>query len=97
MRVFISISTRFVQLHKSLDDLKTKIDPKLLPKEYGGVVPLADMIGQFKARLRRQRAAILALDDMHIEVSKEAANLAGNDDADIAAGMVGSFRKLQVD
>lgn len=55
------------------------------------------MIGQFKARLRRQRANILALDDMYIEVTKEAANLAGNDDADIAAGMVGTFRKLQVD
>lgn len=65
--------------------------------EYGGNVPLSKMIDDFKNRLRSQRAAILALDDMYIEITKEAANFAGNDDTDIDAGMVGSFRKLQVD
>lgn len=80
-----------------MDDLKTKIDPKLLPKEYGGTVPLNEMISQFKNRLRKQRAAILALDDMYIEVTKETANFAGSDDVDIDPGVVGSFRKLQVD
>lgn len=68
-----------------------------MPKEYGGSVPLSDMISQFKDRLRKQRALILALDDMHIEITKESANFAGSDDADIDAGMVGSFRKLEVD
>lgn len=80
-----------------MDDLKTKVDPKLLPKEYGGTVPLSEMISQFKNRLRKQRAAILALDDMFIEVTKESANFAGSDDVDIDPGVVGSFRKLQVD
>lgn len=65
--------------------------------EYGGTVPLSKIIEDFKNRLRSQRAAILALDDMYIEITKEAANFAGNDDTDIDAGMVGSFRKLQVD
>ena len=69
----------------------------MLPKEYGGSVPLSEIITQFKDRLRKQRAAILALDDMHIEITKESANFAGSDDADIDAGMVGSFRKLEVD
>lgn len=73
------------------------MDPKLLPKEYGGTIPVSEMISAFKNRLRRQRAYILALDDMYIEVTKEAANMAGSDNSDIAAGMVGSFRKLQVD
>lgn len=31
-------------MHKSLDDLKDAIDPQILPKEYGGVVPLSEMI-----------------------------------------------------
>lgn len=77
--------------------MKTKVNPSLLPKEYGGTVPLDDMIAAFKTRLRRQREAILALDDMYIEITKESTNFAGNDDADIDAGMVGSFRKLEVD
>lgn len=55
------------------------------------------MIEIFKERVRKQRAAILALDDMYIEITKESVNFAGNDDVDMDPGMVGSFRKLQVD
>lgn len=77
--------------------MHTKVDSKLLPKEYGGIVPLSEMITQFKDRLRKQRAKILALDDMFIEITKESANFASTDDADIDAGVVGSFRKLEVD
>lgn len=77
--------------------MKTKINPAILPKEYGGTVPLDDMIKEFKVKLQQRRAAILALDDMHIEVTKDAANFAGNDIGDIDAGVVGSFRKLEVD
>lgn len=80
-----------------MDELKTKVDSKLLPKEYGGTIPVSEMISQFKNRLRKQRAIILALDDMYIEITKETANFAGSDDADIDPGVVGSFRKLQVD
>lgn len=80
-----------------MDELKTKVNPTLLPKEYGGTIPLNDMIEAFKTRLRQQRESILALDDMYIEITKDSANFAGNDDSDIDAGMVGSFRKLEVD
>lgn len=77
--------------------MKSKVNPSLLPKEYGGTVPLNEMIEAFKAQLRQKREAILALDDMYIEITKDSANFAGNDDSDIDAGMVGSFRKLEVD
>lgn len=77
--------------------MKTKVNPALLPKEYGGTIPLNEMIDAFKARVRKNREALLALDDMYIEITKESANFAGNDDTDIDAGMVGSFRKLEVD
>lgn len=80
-----------------MDELKEKIDVSLLPKEYGGTVPMDEIIKNFKERLRSKRATILALDEMHIEITKESANFAGNDDADIDAGVVGSFRKLEVD
>lgn len=84
-------------MHKNVDALKAKIDPAILPKEYGGTVPIAEMIREFKLKLQQRRAAILALDDMQIEITKEAANFAGNDIGDIDAGVVGSFRKLEVD
>ena len=73
------------------------MNPALLPKEYGGTIPLSDMIEAFKLRLRQRREAILALDDMYIEITKDSVNYAGNDDSFIDAGMVGSFRKLEVD
>lgn len=84
-------------MHKNVDGLKSKINPAILPKEYGGTMPIAEMIREFKAKLQQRRAAILALDDMHIEITKEAAKFAGNDIGDIDAGIVGSFRKLEVD
>lgn len=77
--------------------MHAKIDSKILPKEYGGIVPASEMVAAMKERLQKKRAAILALDDMYIEITKDAANFASNDDADIDAGMVGSFRKLEVD
>lgn len=80
-----------------MDALKGKINPAILPKEYGGTVPIAEMIKEFKGKLQQRRAAILALDDMQIEVTKDATNFAGNDIGDITAGVVGSFRKLEVD
>ena len=47
-RMFPEIYITFIlQLHASIDDLKEAVNPKILPKEYGGEVPLADMIGEF--------------------------------------------------
>lgn len=86
-----------IQFHRDIDELKAKVDPKILPAEFGGTVPLQKMIDALKKRLREKRAEILALDDMEIEVTKTAANFAGSDDVDIDPGVVGSFRKLEVD
>lgn len=84
-------------LDKTIDDLKARVDPALLPKEYGGTIPMADMIATFKENLRKQRAKTLALDNMCIEVTGMPTNWLGNDDADIEGGLMGSFRKLEVD
>jgi hypothetical protein len=84
-------------LDKSLDDLKSRIDPALLPKELGGTIPMKEMIEQFKDDLKRQRAKTLALDDMFIDLNGVPNWLANSDEGELESGMVGSFRKLEVD
>lgn len=86
-----------MQLHKDIDEFMAKVDKRILPAEYGGTVSTKEIITDFKKRLRKQREAILALDDMYIEITKDNVNFAGNEDTDIDSGMVGSFRKLAVD
>lgn len=86
-----------IMIHKSIDELKSKVNPDILPKEYGGIVPVSEMVAEFKEKLLQKRAAILALDDLEIEVTKEIASFTGNSDSDIDAGVIGSFRKLEVD
>jgi len=34
-----------LQIHRNVEELKKVVDPKILPKEYGGEVPLSEMIG----------------------------------------------------
>lgn len=86
-----------VILHKTVDDLKTKVDPKILPKEYGGTIPMIDMIEKFKQKCRQHRLKILSLDDMHIEITKNSPYWQEVEDNEIESGMCGSFRKLEVD
>lgn len=84
-------------LDKTLDDLKSRVDPALLPKEIGGSIPRAEMIAAFKENLKRQRVKTLALDNMYIDLSGSPPNWLNTDDGDIDGGLMGSFRKLEVD
>lgn len=84
-------------LDKSIDELKSRVNPALLPKEYGGTIPMDEMIATFKEKLRKNRAKTLALDDMCIDITGAPTNWLGNEDADIEGGLMGSFRKLEVD
>lgn len=82
-----------IMFHSSLDDLGRKIDLKLMPKEYGGEVPLSEIISDLKGRLQKRRQVILGLDDSYIEINKNTKNSFHDTDN----GLVGSFRKLEVD
>ncbi|XP_052896370.1 alpha-tocopherol transfer protein-like [Anopheles moucheti] len=86
-----------INLFRTVEDVAGKINRKILPKEYGGTVPMADMIAQFKERCRQKRAQLLAMDDMCIELSKVPGHCADSCRRDLDAGMIGSFRKLEVD
>ncbi|XP_074100916.1 clavesin-1-like [Cotesia typhae] len=83
-----------IMVHTSTEDLKEAINPKILPKEYGGSVPLADMIAVLKKKLREKRDETKALDDMYIEVSPKDTCSSVSDGL---CGISGSFRKLEVD
>lgn len=84
----------FFQIHNNLNDFKEHISSKILPSEYGGEVPLKDMIAQFKEEMKKKRESIAALEQMEIDLSKKS-KLADLEDE--LAGVAGSFRKLEVD
>lgn len=83
-----------IMIHSTLDDFKEQISSKVLPSEYGGEVPLKDMIAQFKEEMKKKREAIAALEQMEIDISKKSKFV---DLEDELAGVAGSFRKLEVD
>ncbi|XP_049764624.1 clavesin-2 [Schistocerca cancellata] len=84
-----------VVFHPSIDDLKETVNPKILPKEYGGFIPMADMIANFKTVLRRKRDVLKSLDDMEIDLNYKTSYI--TDLEDELSGVAGSFRKLEVD
>lgn len=80
-----------------MDELHQKIDKKILPKEYGGEVPLAEMVEKLKAKLKAQREQVLALDDMYIEIDEKNCPLVSEMNEELGIGLEGSFKKLIVD
>ncbi|XP_011194416.1 clavesin-2 isoform X3 [Zeugodacus cucurbitae] len=86
-----------IAIHKSLDALKEKVKPEILPQEYGGSIPMADIIKDFKFKLLQKRASILSLDEMCIELTKDCNSSSIKSVSDIDGGVIGSFRKLEVD
>lgn len=73
------------------------MDKKILPKEYGGEVPLAEMVQKLKAKLKAQREQVLALDDMYIEIDEKNCPLVSEMNEELGMGLEGSFKKLIVD
>lgn len=45
-KINILIINFFPKVHSSVQQLKQHIDPQCLPKEYGGTIPMAEMIGK---------------------------------------------------
>lgn len=88
-----SYLSSFLQFHRNAQDLTKHVDPAILPKEYGGTVPLKDMIEELKRKLIAHRNDLLALDDMSIDLYA----LEKNDLTQDLHSTVGSFRKLDLD
>lgn len=73
------------------------MNPKILPKEYGGEVPLADMITELKKKLKEKRDQVVGLDDMYIEINEKDCRLLSEMQEELGLGIDGSFKRLQVD
>ncbi|KAL0279833.1 UNVERIFIED_CONTAM: hypothetical protein PYX00_001310 [Menopon gallinae] len=87
-RVSEKIKNR-VMVHDSIKDLHGSLDSKCLPKEYGGTMPLAEMIDLWKQELARSKPNLLALDNMKSLVPIRRRNKID--------AMEGSFKKLEID
>lgn len=74
-----------------------KIDKRLMPQEYGGLIPKEKHIEAFKERCRMHRNQMLALDQLNYEVSRDASYRKKSEAGEIEKGTIGSFRKLQLD
>ncbi|EDS40094.1 conserved hypothetical protein [Culex quinquefasciatus] len=83
--------------HQSWDELYARVDKSLLPKEYGGSIPMEKLVADFKDRCRDLRPQLLAHDEMELEVTKDSEYWQESSDLELESGAIGSFRKLQVD
>ncbi|XP_017887877.1 alpha-tocopherol transfer protein-like [Ceratina calcarata] len=101
-----------VKIYTSLEDaINHKMDTSLLPKEYGGTIPMKEMIDLWRKELQELQPTLLSHDkmrvrlDMYSEKAREGAVSAlkqGFGCSDIGQndsmyGLTGSFRKLEVD
>lgn len=81
-----------VKFYKSIEEMEPFVDINLLPKEYGGTIPMNEMIADHKENLRRYRQELLEYSKMFQD-----AKTSFNEDDNELNGAVGSFRKLEVD
>lgn len=85
-----------VHFHTNMINFHKVMDPKILPKEYGGEIPMAEMLADYKEKLLKKREALLDLDKLKINVNRKSKYVTGMQDQAIT-GLAGSFRKLEVD
>ena len=76
---------------KDIDELKTLINPALLPKEYGGTVPEAVMLEEFTKLAVLNEQTLNRTLDIEVDVSKIPQHETTETE------VVGSFRKLEID
>lgn len=102
-----------VFVHKKVEDVAKVVDKKLLPAEYGGEIPMSEMIASFKSELEAKRDLLLSHDEMSVKLElypqsiregsvrslKSTIETIGEsfDSRKDIYGVQGSFRKLEID
>ncbi|CAO1428131.1 unnamed protein product [Diamesa hyperborea] len=101
-----------VNIYSKMEEMTT-VEKDILPKEYGGIVPMADMIDAYMKELRSYKERIAINDEMKInmEMYPEAVRVGkiramrepidgeynSNNKSSEINGIQGSFRKLEID
>ncbi|XP_067012182.2 retinaldehyde-binding protein 1 [Anabrus simplex] len=98
-RISEKMKNRFV-LHNSLDQLHNRIDTCVLPKEYGGTMPMTEMIELWLGEVTAKRERLLGLDNIQLLstdgiISRK--KKYPQDHKSNITSLTGSFRKLEVD
>ncbi|CAB3388859.1 Hypothetical predicted protein [Cloeon dipterum] len=97
-----------VKLFTNVEDAYSLVDRTLLPTEYGGEIPQAEMIRLWKTELKERREKLLANDLMKVDLQMFSEKARQGAVSAIASqetscsnaavfGINGSFRKLEVD
>lgn len=99
-------------LHKNVSDVVNVVDKKLLPLEYGGTMPISEMVELFKKELEAKRDLLMKYDDMSVKIelypesvrngsvkslNKSIENDFNEKNNKSYEGVQGSFRKLEID
>jgi len=94
-----------IVVYKSDEDFKKLFDASLLPEEYGGKIPMAEMIEMFKNEIQERQDRLVALDEMRVDMKLMTSMSKGGDTCGNTVakqivggiGLAGSFRKLEID
>jgi len=62
------IRSRF-KTHTNLESLQRSVDPRILPKEYGGLTPVADCIASWRQELEANRSVVRGLDTLKVDTA----------------------------
>lgn len=87
-----------LKIHGSVSGMLQELDKDVLPQEYGGIMPMAQMIDLWKKEMVAKRERLLSFDRMHllsdrgiIRRKKDGTHVGNMEDVQ------GSFRKLDID
>ncbi|CAH1390729.1 unnamed protein product [Nezara viridula] len=94
-----------VKIYTSIEEALKQVDSSMLPKEYGGTMPMAEMIELFKQELEAKRQTLIDNDKMEVCLDLFPENAKAGAVSALKAGCnqgqsnfhCGSFRKLEVD
>lgn len=87
------------KMFKSLEDFQKEVDIDIFPEEYGGKMKTENIISEIHKKMQTKREKILALDEMLVDVPKDMNGewYQQSSNGNIQAGVIGSFRKLDLD
>lgn len=95
------IRNRF-RTHSNVESLKRVVEPSVLPKEYGGRLPLSECISSWRLELEEGRQSLMELDSMKVDmatsnclVRKKSRHDSGSGSE--VLGMMGNMRKHEVE